>query len=429
MPVSQSHLIKSSKNQFFWFIKRFGPWANALRNASSPNKALLIYSKMHRKSVPFDSFSILFALKHCARLNNLSIIRHLHSHVLKLGFVSHVYVATSLVHAYVLLCFRDARELFDEMPVKNTVTWNTMITGYSRVGDAEGARLVFEKVPVRDVASWSAMIAAYMSGGQWECGLALFRDMMINGEIMPDQVTIGSVLSGCAHLEPLGYLAGKSVHGFVVKNEWLLDVELGTILVDMYAKCGYLKNASRVFELMQERSVKTWTSLICGSAQHGYTREAISIFEMMQKMGVRPNELTFTGILNACANEGMVDEGLKYFQMIEEYELEPTIQHYGCMIDMFSKAGMLEQAYEIIKTMKLEPNVVIWTSYLSACKKHDKFEMAEKVIEQVLRMVKPEDDDGVYTVIFDLYILNKKWDDAERLRKLMINQRGKNKRF
>lgn len=404
------------------FVGNLGSWALALRDASFPQKALHLYSQMHRNGVPFDSFCILYTLKSCAHLRDATITRHLHAHIVKLGFSSHVYVATSLLNAYVVASFSDARLLFDEMPEKNTVSWNTMIAGYSRSGNIQKARSVFEEMPHRDVASWSAMIAAYTNHGSYELSLSLFRRMVEDGGVTPDEITASSVLSGCAHMGSLGLLAGKSIHGYVVKNGWELNVELGTVLVNMYAKCGFLKFASQVFALMEDRNVMSWTSLICGLAQHGHSEEALATFEKMQLAGVKPNELTFTGVLSACAHTGLVTEGRKYFKMIERYGLEPRIQHYGCMVDLLGKAGMLEEAYEIIKTMKLEPNIVVWGSFLSACKEHREFEMAERVIKQVLRMIKPENGGGVYSLISDLYVLGEKWEEAERLRKLMINE-------
>ncbi|KAF2325485.1 hypothetical protein GH714_029459 [Hevea brasiliensis] len=387
-----------------------------------PYKALDLYFQMHRRSIPFDSFSVLFTLKSCTRLQSLIIIRHMHSHIIKLGFITHVYVATSLLHAYVVTSFSNACLLFDEMPERNTITWNTMITGYSRSGNINKARAIFEEMTLRDVTSLSAIIKAYFDHGYWGKGLSLFREMISSAEIKPDLVTVGTVLSSCVNLGALALLVGKSVHGFTVKNGWELNVQIGTILVDLYAKCGYMKNAFRVFDLMQERNVMSWTALICGAAQHGFSQEALILFKMMQKTNVRPNELTFTGILNACTLSGMVEEGRKYFKMIEEYGLEHRIQHYGCMVDLLGKAGLLEEAYEVIKTMKFKTNVVIWGSFLSACKEHKQFDMAESVIEQILSAIDPENDGGIYALICDLYALNEKWDDAERVRKLMLDQ-------
>ncbi|KAM7524753.1 hypothetical protein LguiA_014655 [Lonicera macranthoides] len=403
-------------------FRSFNSWSLAIRNASSPHKALHLYSQMQRQSTRFDSFSILFTLKSCTHLLSLPIICHLHAHILKLGFNYHVYVATSLLHSYVVISFDDACYLFDEMPERNTVTWNTMITGYSRSGDVEKAWKVFGEMPARDLASWSAMIAVYVNNGCWGKGLTLFQKMMLNEKLKPDQVTLGSVLAGCGQMGSIGLLLGKSIHGFATKNEWELNVELGTILVDMYAKCGFLKNACKVFDVMQEKNVMSWTALICGSSQHGYGEEALSVFEKMIEMGVKPTELTFTGVLNACAQTGLVEEGRRFFKMIEEYGLRPRIQHYGCMVELFGKAGQLGEAYEVINTMPLEPNVVIWGSFLSSCKVHKQFELAERVINRVLAVVRPENNGGVYSLICDLYVLCDKWDEAEKMRKLMIKQ-------
>ncbi|KAL7089779.1 hypothetical protein ACP275_13G203800 [Erythranthe tilingii] len=420
----------------FLFRARFNSWAFAIRNAasasssSSPLKALQLYSRMHRQSVPFDTFSALYALKSCTLLpsHNLNILRHLHAHILKLGFSSHVYVATSLLSVYAFNVFRDACFLFDEMPTRNTVTWNVMITGYSRQGDITTARLFFDRMPLRDLASWSAMIAAYVDNALWDNGLALFREMMVSRNVSgdclkPDQLTLGSILGGCGRMGSVGLVFGKSIHAFVIKNKWDLNVELGTCLVDMYAKCGLLKTSSLIFSMMKSNNVVAWTALICGAAQHGFGQEAIQIFENMREAGVKPNELTFTGILTACVKAGLVDEGRMYFRMIEQCGIRPRIQHYGCMVDLFGKTGLLGEAYEIINTMPFEANVVIWGSFLSSCKLHKQFQMADdNVIDKVMRMVTPENDGGVYSLICDLYVLSGKWSEAERIRNMMLTK-------
>uniref|UniRef100_A0A2P2IM29 Pentatricopeptide repeat-containing protein n=1 Tax=Rhizophora mucronata TaxID=61149 RepID=A0A2P2IM29_RHIMU len=405
--------------------KGFNTWALAIRNAASfPYKALRLYAQMHRQSVPFDSFSVLFTLKSCARLQNLRITSHLHSHLIKLGFSAHVHVATCLLNVYVVLSFDDASLLFDEMPERNTVTWNTMISGCSRLGDVNKARALFEEMPLKDLTSWSAIVTAYINNGFLDQGLLLFREMMMDGRLKPDQVILGSVLTGCARMGSRGLLVGKSVHGFVVKNGWKVNVKFGSFLVDMYAKCGFFKSACWVFELMPERGVLSWTALICGAAQHGFTQETLTLFNMMQETGVRPNEVTFTGVLNACAQMGLVEEGRKYFNMIKEHGLEPRIQHFGCMVDLFGRAGLLDEAYEVIKSMKFKPNIIVWGSFLLACKEYKQYDMAESVMEQVLREIEPKNNRGFYTQIWELYRLNGKWDDVEWLRKLLLKQHG-----
>ncbi|XP_004494495.1 pentatricopeptide repeat-containing protein At2g20540-like [Cicer arietinum] len=413
------------------FVRNWSSYALAIKKASSsssPTKPMHLYSKLHRKGVPLDTFCIIFTLKSCTHLYNLPIIHHLHAHIIKLGFTSHVHVATCLLNAYVLLSFFDACVLFDELPQKNIVTWNTMILGYSRFGDVNRARELFEEMPHRDSVSWSSMISAYTNVGSYIQSLSLFRRMLLVEGTKPDQVTAGAVLSGCAHMGCFGLFAGKSVHGYIVKNGWELNVEIGAALVNMYAKGGVLRNAATVFELMDERDVMSWTLMICGAARCGFNREALIVFEKMQMAGVKPNELTFTGVLNACAHGGFVEEGKRYFKMIEQCGLEPRVQHYACLVYLIGKSGMLEEAYEIIKKMKVEPNVVVLGSFLSACKEHKQFEIAERVIEQVLKTAKPENDRGLYSLIADLYVIGEKWEEAERLKELMVNERMKQAR-
>ncbi|KAF1894176.1 hypothetical protein Lal_00004098 [Lupinus albus] len=308
------------------------------------------------------------------------------------------------------------------MPHRNVVTWNTMIMGYSKSGnDIRRAREVFEQMPCRDIVSWSSMIAGYNNVGNFEQGLLLFRQMMFHEEVKVDQVTAGLVLSACGKMGCVGLLAGKSVHGLMVKNRWELNVEIGDALVNMYAKCGNLRSGAQVFEMMSERDVKSWTALICGAAKHGFSEEALLVFEKMVVSGVKPNELTFTAVLSACARAGLDEEGRRYFKMIEENGMEPRIQHYACLVYLVGKAGNLEEAYDIIKAMRLEPNVVVLGSFLSACKEHRQFGMAERVIEQVLTMAKPENDRGIYNLVCDLYVMGDKLEEVERVRKLMLN--------
>ncbi|EXB83249.1 hypothetical protein L484_011543 [Morus notabilis] len=152
---------------------------------------------MHKKSDSFDTFSIIYTLKSCFKLHNVVLNKHLHAHIIKLGFNSNVYVATSLLNAYVGASFGDACKLFDEMPERNTVTWNTMIARYSRLRDVEKANFVFREMPEGDLTSWSTMIAAYVSRHNYKRGLSLFRDMVINKGLNADEVAAGGVLTDC----------------------------------------------------------------------------------------------------------------------------------------------------------------------------------------------------------------------------------------
>ncbi|KAJ0982986.1 hypothetical protein J5N97_011241 [Dioscorea zingiberensis] len=404
---------------------------------STPEHALSLYKTLAQRGGTghthhHDSFAAhaaVFAIKSCSSSPQSSLlVPQLHAHLIKTNLLSHVYVATALLHAYSLASLPHARLLFDEIPNRNVVTANTMITCFARHDDLSAARSLFNAMPERDVASWSAIIGGYMARTCRTQGLALFREMMEGGQVMPDQLMLVTVLAGCANTGSFTLL-GKSIHAYCEKHGMEINVQLGTSLIDMYMKSGCLMSAFKVFERMPERNVMHWTAMICGLAFNGHGNDALAFFREMRQARVKPNEITFTGVLNACCHAGLVEEGQKYFcSMVEEFSLDPGIHHYGCMVELFAKVGRLEDAYDVIQSMKVEPNIIVWTSLLAACKKHGKFEVAEKVIDKVLAMVVPDEDGGIYTLISDLYAMVGRWSDAERVRMLMDENNVKKNR-
>ncbi|CAA6671987.1 unnamed protein product [Spirodela intermedia] len=267
----------------------------------------------------------------------------------------------------------------------------------------------------QDIASWSAMIGGYVGQGEWAQAFRLFRELMWAEELKPDQSTLVTLLSCCA-ARASTRLLGKSIHAYCQKSGMEINVQLGTALVDMYAKSGCLRSANLVFHRMPDKNVMPWSAMICGLATHGRGEEAMAFFRRMKEQGVRPNEITFTGVLNACCHAGLVEEGKKNFHaMTEEFGLTAGVHHYGCVVDLLGKAGLLEEAYDLVRKMKVEPNIVILTSLLASCKTHRNLAVAEKLIERVLGMANPDVDGGV-------------WGDAERIRRLMDRESVKKRR-
>lgn len=295
-----------------------------------------------------------------------------------------------------------------------------MISCYINNGDLTSARSVFNSMEERDIASWSAMIGGYMNKGYRINGFLLFREMMkVDERLKPDELMLVTLLSGCAGTGSLS-LAGKSIHGYATRNCIEVNMQLGTKLIDMYSRCGCLRSAALVFDRMPTRNLVHWTAMICGLANHGHGEEAVMYFDAMKEAGIKPNDITFTGVLNACCHAGLVVKGQEYFlSMVEEHRLEPSIHHYGCIVDLFAKNGRLEDAYAIVENMKVEPNIIVLTALLAGCKMYEKFQIAEKVIDRVLRMVIPDDNGGVYSLISDLYAMGGKWNDVERIRRLI----------
>jgi len=309
-----------------------------------------------------------------------------------------------------------ARQLFDEMPVKDLVSWNVMITGYVKQGDMESGRKLFDEVPQKDVVTWNAMIAGYVLCGSHEQALEMFEEMRSVGE-RPDEVTMLSLLSACTDLGDLD--VGQKIHYKVLDLcSGDLSILLGNALIDMYAKCGSIETALDVFRGMRERDVSTWNSVIGGLAFHGHAEESINLFIKMRRLKVRPNEITFVGVLVACSHAGKVEEGRGYFNlMINEYKIEPNIRHCGCMVDLLGRAGRLNEAFEFIDLMEIEPNAIVWRTLLGACRIHGNVELGRRANEQLLEMRR--DQSGDYVLLSNIYASRGEWDGVEKVRKLM----------
>ncbi|XP_058766536.1 pentatricopeptide repeat-containing protein At1g26900, mitochondrial-like [Vicia villosa] len=169
------------------------------------------------------------------------------------------------------------------------------------------------------------------------------------------------------------YPASGSMHGVryvtsLIEEEKLeLDVVLGTALVDVYAKCGFLDEAMEIFERMESKDVKSWTAVISGHGIHGQPMKAIRLYNRMESEGFRPNEVTFLAILTACSHGGLVTEGIEFFKcMVQEHGLSPRVEHYGCLIDLLGRAGMLHEAFELIKSLPIKGDATSWRTLLSA---------------------------------------------------------------
>lgn len=171
---------------------------------------------------------------------------------------------------------------------------------------------------------------------------------------------------------------GRWIHAYIERNSIPLDAVLGTSLVDMYAQCGCINLAWEVFEKMEKKEVSSWNAMIGGLAIHGRAEDAIELSFKMQREKMKLNEITFVNILTACAHAGLVDEGLNYLiSMKHVYGLEPRVEHYGCVVDLLGRAGLLTEADELINSMPIEPNAAVWGALLGACKKHGNVELAE----------------------------------------------------
>ncbi|XP_073009102.1 pentatricopeptide repeat-containing protein At2g02980, chloroplastic-like [Typha latifolia] len=364
-------------------------WNSMIRGCSQVQnpcrEPIFLYKQMVRGGFADpNSYTIAFVLKACSVVSAFFEGCQIHCHALRYGLDASPFVQTGLLHFYAK-CEKiaPARLVFDEISDKNLIAWSAMISGYARIG------LVNE-------------------------GLDLFRAMQEAG-VMPDEVTMVSVISACAKAGALDL--GRWVHAFIDRKRITVDLELSTALIDMYAKCGSVERAMKVFDEMKTRDTKAWSSMIVGMAIHGLVKEALQLFSRMLELKVKPNHVTFIGVLSACAHGGLVDDGRQFWSTMQELGLEPLMEHYGCMVDLLCRSGLLDEAYSFVASMPILPNSIIWRTLLVACKNSRHLDKVEAVAERLLEL-EPLNAEN-YVLLSNLYASSSQWDKVSYMRKKM----------
>ncbi|KAK3418736.1 hypothetical protein EUGRSUZ_H03306 [Eucalyptus grandis] len=402
-------------------------WTTMMRafvQNDSPQSAVFLYKLMLNQNVGPDNYTYPILVQACSlRFSELEG-KQVHDHVLKLGFDSDVYVQNTLINLYsVHGKMKDARKLFDESIVLDTVSWNSILAGYVQVGNTGrvvDAYELFNQMEEKDMVSWSALISCYEQNGMYDEALVMFKEMAGRG-VRVDEVVVISVLSVCAHLSA-GEM-GKLIHGLSVKLGIESYVNLQNALIHMYSiymymKCGCVENALDVFQLMEDKGVSTWNAMILGFAMNGLVGRSLSTFLEMKNCGITPNDITFIGVLGACRHMGLVDEGCFHFDsMVQEYKIEPNVKHYGCMVDLLGRAGKLKEAEELIESMPMAPDVSTWGALLGACRKHGDIERGERVGRKLVEL--QPDHDGFHVLLSNLYASQGNWQNVLEIRGIM----------
>lgn len=315
-----------------------------------------------------------------------------------------------------------AREVFDEMPEKNEVSWTAMIAGYGKCGDVTAARQVFDGISVPDATSWAAMIACYAQNGFSNEAIEMYWDMR-NTNVKANEVAMVGVISACTQLgDPV---IANSIAKHLEERPSGFTLVLANALINMYAKCSSIDRARQLFNNMPEKDIISYTALITGLADHGRAREALEVFDEMQKAGITPNQITFIGVLNACSYVGMVDEGYAYFKLMTgTFGIVPLTEHYACMVDLLGRAGRLKEAHGLIESMPGAPDAGVWGALLGACKVQCNAELGEIAARRLFK-IEPKNT-GNYVLLSNIYASLDRWDEAERVRKLM-SERGMSK--
>lgn len=396
----------------------FNSMIRAYSKSSTPHKSFDFYKRILQsdENILPDNYTFNFLVRTCAQLTATQIGPSIHGAVIKRGFEIDPHIQSGLIFMYAELgCLGYCHQVFGNIAEPDVVCQTAMVSACAKCGGVDFARKLFDEMPQRDPIAWNAMIAGYAKCGEPREALNLFYMMQMEG-IKVNEVSMVSVLSACTLLGALDQ--GRWAHAYIEKNKLRMTVTLGSALIDMYAKCGNINRAMEVFWGMREKNVYTWSSAMGGLAMNGFGEKCLELFSLMKQDGVQPNVVTFVSILRACSVVGLVEEGSKHFDSMRSvYGIEPELEHYGCMVDLYGRAGHLAEALNIINNMPMKPHSGAWGALLNACRMHKNVELGELASRKLVEL--ETKNHGAYVLMSNIYADFKNWDRVSNVRHIM----------
>ncbi|KAG8372176.1 hypothetical protein BUALT_Bualt12G0039200 [Buddleja alternifolia] len=342
-----------------------------------------LLAKMNEDKVRPSSTTISSLLMACAKSAQLHHGKFIHGYIIRNNILNDIFVENSLVDLYF------------------------------KCGKVELSENIFYKMPKSNIVAWNVMISGYVSVGCYFEALGIYDEMREIG-VKPDAITLTSALAACSQLAALE--RGKKVHECISQNKLNSNEVVMGALLDMYAKCGAVKEAIDVFIHLPTKDLVSWTSMIVAYGSHGRAFEALKVFDEMLQTNIRPDRVTFLAVISACSHAGLVDEGQNYFNlMVNEYKIRPTIAEHSCLMDLLCRAGRLHEAYEILeKNDFIKEDVDLLSTLFAACNLHGEVNLGEKIANLLIEKI--PDDPSTYVVLEKMYAAMKKWDEARRIR-------------
>ncbi|XP_011077767.1 pentatricopeptide repeat-containing protein At1g71420 [Sesamum indicum] len=359
------------------------------------DKAMDLFIGMHHNGIEFDHTTLLTLVSSLCGSNEgsnnvagLICCLQLHSFGIKTGLALDIGVVTALIRSYSILG-----------------------------GEVDACHKLFLETSgmERDIVLWTEIMMA-SAEREPEQTLVLFK-RMLGEDLFPDCYIFSVVLKACSNL--VAERNASALHCQVIKAGFLNVLELGNALIHAYARSGSIDNAEQVFFEMSLRDIVSWNSVLKAYAVHGKAEAALDFFKQMD---VAPDGTTFVALLSSCSHAGMVKEGTKIFDtMYEKYGITPQLDHYACMVDILGRAGHLSEAENIIKKMPMQPDHVIWSALLAACRKHGEKKLAN-LASSKLKELDPENSLG-YVLISNIYCSANSFDEADSVR-MKMNREG-----
>ncbi|KAL6196007.1 hypothetical protein ACLB2K_031624 [Fragaria x ananassa] len=313
------------------------------------DKAMEMYDKMTTSGFEPNVVTITTVISSCARLLDLERGREIHKALIKNRVDLDSFVSSALVEMY------------------------------GKCGRLDMAKEVFEQVPRKNVIAWNSMIAAYSVTGDGKSCVGLLRRMIDEGT-SPSLITFSSILLACSRSLQLQH--GKFMHGYMIRNRVEADIYIYSLLIDLYFECGSISSAENVFEKMPKTNVVSWNVMISGFVKAGNYFEALGIYDEMIEAGARPNDITATSILSACSQLTALEKGKEIHRTVVDSELEINEIVMGSLLDMYAKCGAVDEALNVFKKLPSR-DLVSWTSMITAYGSHGQAKEALRLFDEM----------------------------------------------
>ncbi|KNA07918.1 hypothetical protein SOVF_167410 [Spinacia oleracea] len=396
-------------------------------NQGRHDQALSLFYHIHSAlALPLDPYVFPLTLKSCSALRRPLLGTSIHAHLTKSSLLSNPFVASALVDFYgKCVSLFSARQLFDEIPNRNDVVWNVMISLYAHSNNVSLGLRLFETMDVApNISTFNSIIdgLSRLDDGSYKA-LAFYRRMQGFG-LRANFITALALLAACTGVGSLRLI--KEIHGYSLRNDIDPNPQLRSCLVEAYGRCGCVDYANLIFYSLKERDrdVVAWSSLISAYALHGEARKSLEIFDDMEDAKVKPDGITLLGVLKACSHAGLADEAKGYIARMQEvYSIEITTDHYSCLVDVLSRAGRLYEAYDILAKMSVKATAKAWGALLGACRTYGEVDLAE-VAGRALFEIEPNNAAN-YVLLARIYANAGRYEEANNLRNEMKERRVK----
>ncbi|CAL9011918.1 unnamed protein product [Prunus brigantina] len=420
---SKCYKIEAAFKTFLMILRRdlisWNTMLVAFAEIGHSTEFLNLLDDMLRDGMRPDHITILTIIQFCAAILRVGKVKEIHSYSIRAGFLCddiEPTIANAILDAYAKCGnMKYAFNIFQSVLGKrNLVTCNSMISAYVNCGSRDDAYIIFNSMSETDLTTWNLMVRAYAENDCPAQALSLFHELQAQG-MKPDAMTIMNLLPVSAQMASVHLL--RQCHGYVVRA-CLDDLCLKGALLDMYAKCGSIVCAYKLFQSSLHKDLVMFTAMVGGFAMHGRGEEALKVFFHMLDLGVKPDNVIITAVLSACSHAGLVNEGLKIFYSIEEiHGVKPTMEQYACVVDLLARGGRIEDAFSFVSRMPIEANANIWGTLLGACRTHHEVELGRVVADHLFEI--EANNIGNYVVMSNLYAAEARWDGVMEVRRMM----------